>query len=337
MTGADALPAAFARAAELRPHELREHWLRFAGRPVRLRAVGADLARDALRPLAHLAAAPPGEEPALSIDLWDERATGVPCPVAPEPAGRELASDGVVWRHSEARGITDYSRSARRMVGWRADGHANPTFGVAKPLPVLLPVWYLDQGMNFVHGGMVARDGAGALISGPSGRGKSTTALACAAAGLDFLGDDQSALEETASGEFVAHSVWSVAEVSPERLRSHPELACESTEIEADGPKVAIYLGAGSRARTRDRAGVRVIVLFRRSGGESSSLAPATPAQALLTVAPSSTLAFGRVGARWGLDRLERLVRAVPAVWLDAGTDLTGVVEAVDRALAEAA
>jgi hypothetical protein len=329
----DVLPAAFARAAAEEPGALRESWLRFAGRPVRLRAVGEELARNAVRAFVHLTAEPGEGEPELTIDLWDESATGTACPVRTGGNPNPVVTDGgPVWRHTAADAITDFDRERRRMTGWRAGADADPLPGGFKPLPLLLPLWYLDRGLPFVHGGVVARDGAGALVAGPGDRGKSTTTLACAAAGMEFLGDDQVALEETPHGGFAAHSVWSVAGLRPELLRIHPHLT-GGAPVEDDGRKAIVHLGDASAVDVGTRADVRVIVLPRPGEGTESTLRPISAGRALLDVAPSSSFGYGRLGASWSLDRYERLVRRVPAFSLQWGTDLAGVVAAVEEAL----
>lgn len=333
MIDRDVLPGAFAHAAAEEPDALSERWLRFAGRPVRMRVVGEELARNAMRAFAHLTAEPGDGEPELTIDLWDESATGTACPVDTGGSPYPLVTDGgPVWRHAAAEAITDYDRERRRMTGWRAGANADPVPGGFKPLPLLLPLWYLDRGLPFVHGGVVARHGAGALVAGPGNRGKSTTTLACAEAGMEFLGDDQVALEEMAGGGFAAHSVWSVAGLSPELLRTHPHLAC-GAPVEDDGRKAIVFLGEGSTADVGRRAEVQVVVLPRPGEGTESALRPISAGRALLGVAPSSSFGYGRMSAGWSLDRYERLVRRVPAFSLEWGTDLAGVSAAVEEAL----
>jgi hypothetical protein len=100
-----------------------------------------------------------------------------------------------------------------------------------------------------------------------------------------------------------------------------------------DGDKTLIFLGDGSQARLAASAAIRVILLPRHCSRERSRLLPATAPQALLAIAPTSVIGLGVIGGRWGLDLIERLVRAVPAFRLEAGTDLPGLVREVERAV----
>lgn len=60
----------------------------------------------------------------------------------------------------------------------------------AHPASFSISVWLEGRGRQVLHAGGVAYDGKAALILGPGGVGKSTTVLACAMRGADYLGDD---------------------------------------------------------------------------------------------------------------------------------------------------
>ena len=72
----------------------------------------------------------------------------------------------------------------------------------------------------------------GALVVGGPGAGKSTTALACAASGFGFLGDDHIGIEEADDGGFFGHSLYSTARLSSEQLVLNPELGCGAPVLE---------------------------------------------------------------------------------------------------------
>jgi hypothetical protein len=60
----------------------------------------------------------------------------------------------------------------------------------AQPAHHALAAWLSGPTLQMVHAGAVAKDGRGVLFIGVGGRGKTTTALSCARAGYQFLGDD---------------------------------------------------------------------------------------------------------------------------------------------------
>ena len=61
----------------------------------------------------------------------------------------------------------------------------------ARPLHVLMQLDAYSRGVWLTHGALVARGGAGIVLAGPAGSGKTTLALACWRSGWDFLAEDQ--------------------------------------------------------------------------------------------------------------------------------------------------
>ena len=315
----DALDTGFAEAAGCAP--VAEETLSFAGLPVRLRVAGALLAEQTIRSFAHLHGDPDGCDPALTIELWDETETGISLPEPLDARYTDIRAGRL--HHREPGTETRLDRDAGRIVGRRRDARTTTAADRAKPLPVTLPLWYLDRGAGLVHAGLVARGDDGVLIAGRARAGKSTAALACAAAGFSFLGDDQVALAEDAAG-FFAHSVYATARLEDADVA----LTCGGpAETPEPGEKAVLFPTEG-RARSAHRARIRAIVLPRSSA--TPALTAARPGEALLAFAPTSLLGVIGGGA-WGFDRLARLVSAVPAFHLSGRVeDLPALV---DRAL----
>jgi hypothetical protein len=124
-----------------------------------------------------------------------------------DPAGRDQ------WRHYEA-GTYSYPDGALALVTrWPSSIEtflpgAQPKLHIAaspdalaggelrgQPANRAIAAWLASPSMQLVHGAAIALDGRGVLIVGIGGRGKSTTALACARAGFSFLGDDMCVVE----------------------------------------------------------------------------------------------------------------------------------------------
>src|SRR5919199_1815349 len=73
---------------------------------------------------------------------------------------------------------------------WIADAGSLPSWERACPIRQIL-FWFLaPRGYLQVHGAAVGTPEGGALIVGPAGSGKSTTALACLGSDLLYAGDD---------------------------------------------------------------------------------------------------------------------------------------------------
>ena len=169
----------------------------------------------------------------LRIDLWDESVTGIPCPLPTDreafprsvngnPTRFDPAHPDRIWTGGKGS-VTELDRAQARIVGWRADGSGLSIGERARPCPVVLQAWLQSRGVVTLHAAAVARAGRAALIVGNAGAGKSTTALACAAAGAGFafLGDDQIAMRPL------------------ERARRRPQPVCVGPPRRRVGPAVA--------------------------------------------------------------------------------------------------
>lgn len=65
----------------------------------------------------------------------------------------------------------------------------------AQPANRMIAQWLASPTVQLIHAAAVSLDGRGVLLVGVGGRGKTTTALACAQAGFSFLGDDLCVIE----------------------------------------------------------------------------------------------------------------------------------------------
>lgn len=335
----------FQRALRDHPECLRERWYLFAGRPSRVRIVGSTLASYLDDAFAHLVMPAPdaGIDPALRIDLWDERELGLPAPAwragdAPEwgVGGGTLASlcGGRIIRHRLAQSTIWLERASGRLLGSVADADHMTLQERGKPLYYLLSMWHNDRGAHVIHAGFVERQGQGVLLVGAGGSGKSTTSLACAAGGFGFLGDDCTAIEAGAGGGFVGHSLYSSPWIERLHLRNFPAFAAgavHGTREEED--KALVVLPRSRQIRLVRHAPVCAVALPRVVDRPDTTMRPATRGEALLAVGPSSILLFAPSPGADGLRGLAALVRQVPAFWLELGRDLENIPRCVDKML----
>jgi len=342
-TGFRQARATVEEAMRAHPRVVSETFYRFTGRCVRMRIVGERLAERVTAPFAHLRV---GEQPPaeveLSIDLWSECETGVPCPVRRQPGDVKatwevahgsltVAPGGRFLRFARLHSRSWFDRTTGQIVGWRACGTVLPTAERAKPMLPLLSIWCSDRDVHLAHAGLVALHGQGVLIAGPSGAGKSTTTLACLLAGFDYLGDDYTGLEELGDGSFVGHAVYSTARLQPHQVARLPLLA--EAAIESEDPydqKYLLPVFQVSPQLLRRAVAIRAIALPRVVGSPEPRLRPASKGQAFLRLAPSSLAMLLSPGTR-GLDRLGRLVERVPSYWLDLGDDVAPIPSLVEQ------
>lgn len=342
------MKAAFAEAANIGRGRLRELYYRFAGRSVSVRIVGDELAEHLGHPFAHLETGEmPSLAPHLIIDLWDEVVTGIPCPVASaydDSRSKRVVRDGVFTASPDGRfvgyqfrqSMTWLDRKAQHVIGWTASGKKLSLYERGKPLHLLLSVWYHDQDMQVIHAGLVSRNGQGVLFPGMGGSGKSTSALACLSSGFDYLGDDYIGLQASPDGTFIGHSIYNSTWLEPDHMANFPLLSPHAIYGRHPGEdKCLVLLSHLFPKQLSPGAQIRVLALPRIADASTTRFFPASRADALLQLAPSSLLALApRPGAR-GFQILTQLVKSVPSYRLELGRDLTEIPRRVQDLLTE--
>jgi hypothetical protein len=217
-------------------------------------------------------------------------------------------------------------------AAWRRIGIPRlPWWEVAAPLRNPL-FWLLgNRGRFLTHAAAVGYDGKAALIVGPGGSGKSTTALTCLLAGFDYLGDDYT-VTSTHDGPRV-DCLYGSAKLSPRGVDGMDELVRDAAEFAAtDGEKLVVWPIRTFPDRVVTSAAVEAILVPTITGEPATTLAPITKADALRALAPSSILQFPAGGAA-ALAAMARLVEAVPCRALLLGTDRRSIPAVVAEAI----
>lgn len=308
--------------------------------------VGLGLADLTTKTFSHLRDSEQHARPALTVDLWcDEEQVVLPEGDEPERTWGQVAdgqfasyNDGMFLELKRPGSITWLDREGGRIIGWRASETSISIEELSKPMPLILWSWYFDQGVHIIHSGLLATEHGGALLGGKGGSGKTTSSIAGGLGGMGFLGDDQVGLERLADGTFVGHSLYNSTRLAPDNIGRFPTLVNQTYDLpyETFGEAKHLIFLDGILPRPMPRSvPILAVVLPRLSGASTTSYTPATPAEALLRLAPSSVTMTLRSGAE-GFARLSDLIRQVPAYWLDLGPDVTDVPGQVSAILGEA-
>ena len=335
------LAHAFDEALDRDPDGVRERSYLFAGLPVRLRVVGGELGARTHRAFAHLRRADDdARPPLLRIDLWEETEGFAAAHDASAQLDRQwIACGGVLSASPDGRyvsfrfgdAVTILDRQGQRIIGYRRHGSHLSGGEYSKPLLLVLSIWYHDRGVQLLHSGLIAHDGAGILLPGESKTGKSTTSVAAAAHGLGFLGDDFVGLERDADG-FSGHSIFNTACIVRETLPRFP--AIQEHAVESDSPeedKPILFLSEIYPDRIHRTVPIRAVALLR-IGHDRTQVVRARPAEALRAFAASSLHTVVPRPGREALQLLADLVARAPAFWLLLGPelgDLPGGIEEI--------
>lgn len=213
--------------------------------------------------------------------------------------------------HHEAPSWQFYDRNTATGVMTLPGPMDFPPWESGSPFRLFLHWAYAAAGMRLTHAATLGLGGVGALIVGASGAGKSGTALAGLLNGLDSVGDDYVLVEQ--GPRVVAHPVFNVFKQDRDGLR---RAGVAQGELGAAGlnwhGKVEFDVAKLSPGGLAERMEIQALLIPEVARLPRTSIAPATPRQAALALAPSGV--FQLPGdATEGFGFLAGLVRRLPA------------------------
>jgi hypothetical protein len=327
------MKAGFAQARDRRPAEVVETWAILAGMSIRLQVVGREFENALCGTIQHLIVSGGGKRvPDLAISAWDERSAGV---TAPSDADLPRTTDegGIILGSAKDRlighireGVEVWlDRDAPGVWGSALDGTAIGLQNRGKPFHVPLLIWLADRDVPVLHAALIAHDGAGLLLVGQGGTGKTTVAMACFLDGFDFLGDDYIAIKEAAAGTYVGHSLYDSVWLTRDAEARLPSVARHAEPPASAGSLKRLVHAAAIRPEGITRAArIRGVVCTTLANGSASAISHTTGAKALLAMAPSSTLRLPVSGYRL-MNRMAALAESLPCYELRVGGDLSSL------------
>lgn len=191
------------------------------------------------------------------------------------------------------------------------------------PMATALASWAVASGLWPVHAAAVAFDGRGVLLVGDSGAGKSTSALACALAGAELLGDDLCIVDPTRR---VVHSWYGTVKVHS-----------DSAAILGISPSARLGINPMGKSviAVRDLPAVEMVssaplhaIVVLRSPDPTADRRVPNAAQAVTALRPTALPVPGGLGP-WLRDAAT-IVGTVPTVELPLLPSLDDMVAAID-------
>ena len=310
-----------------------------AGLPVHVRFAGQAMFERVAQAIRHLEA-PPARRPSVVIHVWDARSTES---LPPEFPDVEPAFDGQRPRYyfeqhplraayQPGNGVLSVLDSGLREAWyWAEDALALPFLDAAEPLRQIFHWWLGDQRRQLLHGGGVGLPHGGVLITGRNGSGKSTTSLACLASELRYAGDDYVVVEPGApprlyslynSGKLERHHLVRFRGVLT-KLPSGDDVADEKAVIFAD----ELYPDRVIRDFP-----LRAVIVPRVTDARAARLREISPATALAALAPT-TLLQHHPPQPDALPTMAELVRSVPTLGLEIGSDIGSIPSVIEAFL----
>ncbi len=242
--------------------------------------------------------------------------------------GRDASSSGNLGAFSaegvhafyqpQAGVLSVLDQPRRRAWCWVREVSALPYYEFAAPLRHLLQWWIVARGGALVHSAAVGTSAGGALIVGPSGSGKSSTALACLEAGLGFAGDDYVLV---APGDPPrVHMAYATAKIVRDALPQHARYRDYFRNRDQVDEKPMLFMHEAVPRAVARSFPLRALVLPVIARLARTRIVPAAPAELLRALAPSSVMLFPLAGSL-AFRRIAAWCRAVPCFRAELAED----------------
>ena len=181
-----------------------------------------------------------------------------------------------------------------------------------------------------LHACGLGRHGAGLLLVGASGSGKTTTSLSLVQQGWQYLSDDAVLLTEQADDTVQVAAFRQGFSCTPETLAHFPELGGSAEFGDPDGKRV-VYLD-GSFAPTCTPS----LIVFPQLSGEKTQLRPLTASQSLIRLCQQSAgIMTDTAVSQQQLKVLRTLVGQARSLELQLGRDALGSPSVTDTLISQ--
>ncbi len=303
-----------------------------AGFRIALEFAGDGLAEKMGVPFRHLRSE---GSPDVVIKCWDSETTGVPLPEAIDRGPVYQQSLPGAQRDAPRRwaierpdpGLTAYHNARSVGIYWFGSASGLTYGDLAGGLRAAIAWAMADRGLQFLHSAAVGAYGNAALVVGPSGSGKSSTALTCLLDGMDYLGDDHCLVSTGAHP--VAHSVYAAAKLHTAQLARFPELDELLVNPDRDPIEKGVAIlhprFAAQLPRSLPIAALLVPAIAERP---ETRIEPMPRGMALRALAPSTLLQMVAADSA-GLGPMGELVRNVPCYLITVGSDRAAIAREI--------
>jgi hypothetical protein len=316
-----------------------EHFFDVAETVIRIAFAGDNLARLLVPALSHLEIAP-SPNPDVTFHIWDSRSTGVA--MADPPSALAAFTDrGEIWGMDSARirsafhwieySVNLMNTDTNTGIYWVRTADGLPYWTKAAPLRTLFHWWAEGNRCQLLHAAGVGRDGSGILITGRGGVGKSTTALTCLAAGMQYVSDDYLIVRLDPSPR--AYSLYCTAKINADQVERFPEFRAMVANTPSLGDEKAVLYLYPECARSIARSLSLKAALTPRIASQIRTEVVRTSKLALQRAAAFTTMSQLPHASRRTYEFIERLIGELPGLELVLGSARDGIAMVLDDLL----
>ncbi len=305
-----------------------------AGSTFCLEFAGDSLVEFLTPALAHLEIEIP-LDPDLTICIWE----GISAPPMEFPWPRNSQtvrgkvigynSDRIYTLFSEELQILQLYDKERKLALYRIqDRRKVPWWVGTSPLVHLLDWWTRTGGHQLAHAAAVGYAHGGVLLSGKSGSGKSTTALSCMEAGMQYVSEDYCILSNT-----TVYSLYNSAKIEERTLSAFPRLRkyIENGE-RPSGDKAFFFHHRFQPERILLSCPLKALIALTIDGVKQSRLEEVPPRDAIASLAATTLWQLSHTDPSVFI-HLKRVAEALPCYVLHLGADLTRAPQLIGKLL----
>lgn len=244
-----------------------------------------------------------------------------------EPASNFISADGTMFMQRTDEGaLSLVDRVNGKAYYWIQNLATLPYWEIAAPLRIIINWWGIVRGLQLLHAAAIGYQGCGILLAGKSGTGKSSTAVACLAGGMDYLGDDHVILDTSAGT--VVHSIFATAKLNDDMADLFMDLDENIQHMpRREGEKQTVFLPAEMISASLP---VDALLVPFVTGAEETMIEPASPMLGMLALVPS-TMLYCPGGADQTLKSLGEIGKNVPTYKLLAGTNREKMLQSIKQ------
>ncbi len=317
------------------------HFYRVGGTTVCLSFAGNNLVPHLTPALEHLRIEE-CDSPDVTFCIWDSLSTITE--MTPPPCGWDCFTDrGDIWGFNSKRiktafhwiecsvNLMDLERNT--AIYWVQTAETLPYWVHASPLRTLFHWWMEKNGCQLLHAASVGTREGAVLITGKGGVGKSTTALSCLEAGLNYMADDY--LITCMEPQPRVYSLYSTAKLNADHVHNFPDLARFVKNPEKlDQEKAVMFLFPQMKEQILQEMHLKAILTPRVVNQNETSFSPVqhwTTHRAMSFTTMSQLPYVGRHTHEF----IGRLSSLLPGYTLELGRDLQKIPEAVSNFIAD--